>query len=102
MAPSQVKSRYLSQLTMAMDAHFAQTYQPQLDSLMDTCLATHPADSSILVTAGTYYFRSERKDKAKEIFKRNSELFPDSFDAAALYIQSLNFSEDWEGLAAAS
>lgn len=100
--PSQVKSRYLSQLTMAMDAHFAQTYQPQLDSLMDTCLATHPADSSILVTAGTYYFRSERKDKAKEIFKRNSELFPDSFDAAALYIQSLNFSEDWEGLAAAS
>ncbi len=100
--PSQVKSRYLSQLTMAMDAHFAQTYQPQLDSLMDTCLATHPADSSILVTAGTYYFRSDRKDKAKEIFKRNSELFPDSFDAAALYIQSLNFSEDWEGLAAAS
>lgn len=100
--PGPMKSRYLDQLTRTMDARFAQTYQPQLDSLFDTCLDVHPADSSVLVTAGTYYFRSERRDRAKEIFKRNCTLFPESFDATGLYIQSLNFSEDWEGLAVAS
>lgn len=100
--PGPIKSRYLDQLTRTMDARFAQTYQHQLDSLFGTCLGVHPADSSILVSAGTYYFRSDRKDKAKEIFKRNCSLFPESFDATGLYIQSLNFSEDWRGLAEAS
>ena len=100
--PAPMKSRYLDQLTRTMDARFAQTYQPQLDSLFDACINVHPADSSVLVTAGTYYFRSDRRDRAKEIFKRNCAIFPESFDATGLYIQALNFSEDWEGLAEAS
>lgn len=97
--PSQMKSQYLSNLADHLDPRFARNYQPQLDSLYETGVRMHPQDSSMLLTAGTYFFRSDRRDRAKELFKANSILYPDNFNATAMYIQALNFDEDWETLA---
>lgn len=98
-APAQMKSQYLSNLSDRMDGRFAQNYQTQLDNVFETGVKMHPSDSTMLLTAGTYYFRSGRKDRAKELFKTNSLLYPDNFNAVAMFIQALSFSEDWETLA---
>lgn len=97
--PVQMKSQYLSSLTQRLDPRFAQNYQAQLDSIFDTGVRIHPTDSTMLLTAGTYFFRSDRKERAKELFRTNSELYPKDFNAVAMYIQALSFSEDWEVLA---
>ena len=100
--PSQMKSQYLSSLTDHLDARFAQNYRPQLDSLFEEAVLVHPSDSSILLAAGSYFFRSDRRDRAGELFKSNMTQHPDSFSAAATYVQSLSYGEDWEALAEAS
>lgn len=100
--PAAMKSQYLSSLTDHLDARFITGYKPQLDSLFESGVQAHPADSSMLLTAGTYFFRSDSKDRAKELFKKNSEIYPDDFGAAAMYIQSLSYSDDWVTLAQAA
>ncbi|MBO4757864.1 MAG: tetratricopeptide repeat protein [Bacteroidales bacterium] len=98
----QAKSQYLSNLTQYLDARFFQNFQPQLDSLFDNGVKAHPADSSMLMTAGTYFFRSDRRDRGVELFKTNSDLYPGDFNARAMYIQSLSYSDDWDTLLKAS
>ena len=100
--PAQMKSQYLSNLTEHMDGRFFQTYQPQLDTLFETGVRTHPADSSMLLAAGTYYYRSDRRDRGVELFRANSDHYPDDFNARAMYIQSLSYNDDWQTLLAAS
>lgn len=95
----EMKSQYLSNLSEHIDPRFFQNYNDRLDSLYEKGLRMHPQDSSMLLTAGTYFFRSDRKDKANSIFKENCNLYPKNFNAAAMYLQALNFSEDWETLA---
>lgn len=96
--PSAMKSQYLSAITDRLDGRFAITYQVQLDSLYDTGVSAHPADSSMLTTAAAYYYRSDRRDKALELFKKNSELYPDAFAPVATYVQALSLCEEWEQL----
>lgn len=94
----QMKSQYLSNLSDHLDGRFALTWQKQLDSLYDTAVSSHPSDSSILLTAATYYYRSERMEKSVGLFKRNSEIYKDSFPAVATYIQVLSYGEEWKQL----
>lgn len=100
--PVQAKSQYLSNLTQYLDARFFQNFQPQLDSLFDNGVKAHPSDSTMLLAAGTYFFRSDRRDRGVELFKTNSDLYPRDFNARAMYIQSLSYSEDWDALLKAS
>ena len=100
--PAQAKSQYLSNLTQYLDARFFQNFQPQLDSLFDNGVKAHPSDSTMLLAAGTYFFRSDRRDRGVELFKTNSDLYPGDFNARAMYIQSLSYSEDWDALLKAS
>ena len=100
--PVQMKSRYLTDITEHMDGRFFQNFRSQLDTLYDTGLRAHPADSSMLLAAGTYYYRTDRRDRGVELFKANSALYPEDFNARAMYIQSLSYNDDWDGLLAAS
>ena len=100
--PVQMKSRYLTDITEHMDGRFFQNFRSQLDTLYDTGLRAHPADSSMLLAAGTYYYRTDRRDRGVELFKANSTLYPEDFNARAMYIQSLSYNDDWDGLLAAS
>ena len=100
--PVQMKSRYLSDITEHMDGRFFQNFKSQLDTLYDTGVRTHPADSSMLLAAGTYYYRTDRRGKGVELFKANSDLYPNDFNARAMYIQSLSYNDDWDRLLEAS
>ena len=100
--PARMKSQYLTELTDRMDGRFFQNYRPQLDTLFETGVRAHPADSSMLLAAGTYYYRSDRRDRGIGFFKANSDNYPDDFNARAMYIQSLSYNEDWDTLLTAS
>ena len=100
--PARMKSQYLTELTERMDGRFFQNYSPQLDTLFETGVRTHPADSSMLLAAGTYYYRSDRRDRGIGFFKANSDNYPDDFNARAMYIQSLSYNDDWDTLLTAS
>ena len=100
--PAQMKRQYLSGITDHMDGRFFQNFQPQLDTLFETGVRVHPADSSMLLAAGTYYYRTDRRERGVELFKENSENYPGDFNSRAMYIQSLSYNDDWDTLLTAS
>lgn len=100
----EIKSQYLSRLfSMAFrqpDPRFLQNFRPQLDLIVDQAVDLHPADSSMLTTAGLYYSSSDRLERATDLFKRNMDAHPESVSAAATYLQMLSYRKDWEKLLA--
>lgn len=96
--PSSAKSDYLMAIVQRTDPKFVRSFMPQLDSVMAVALEVHPADSSILQTAGIYYYSTDRKDKARDHFRLNAETYPESLSASANLVEFLMFAEEWEAL----
>ena len=96
------KSHYLSALLQHADGRFIQNFRPRLDSLIDLGLSHHPADSSLLSTAGMYYFGTDRPERAIAVFRSARDAHPESVSAAVTYIQVLGTRNDWEGVIAES
>ena len=96
--PAAAKSDYLMAVVQRTDPKFVSSFMPQLDTIMSKALEIHPKDSMLLQTAAVYYYSTDRKDKAKEYFKANMESWPESFSAAADYVEFLRYAEDWESL----
>lgn len=94
------KADYLQTLFQNMDGRFFQNFQPRLDSLATQVVALHPQDSTVLQCVGSYYFNTGRLDDAKQYFARNKEVHPDSYGAAAMYVQFLSYSGDFKEMAA--
>ena len=97
-SPSSAKSDYLMAIVQRTDPKFVRSFMPQLDSVMAVALEVHPADSSILQTAGIYYYSTDRKDKARDHFRLNAETYPESLSASANLVEFLMFAEEWEVL----
>jgi len=95
------KADYIQALMQNTDPRFLLGNQERIDTLVQSVLDTHPADSSALRTAGFWYFRTGRKDQAQAAFKADMDARPESITAAIGYIQYLNAAEDWAGLAQA-
>ena len=93
------KTDYLQTLYHNIDGRFYQTYKTRLDNLADTVEEMHPNDSTVLMCLGSYYYSTERPDEAKEYFKRNKDLYPDSYSANVMYVQFLSYTGDLEALA---
>ena len=96
--PTRSKSLYLAGIMRRTDPKFLARYRGDMDSLVQQAVSVHPTDSTLLSTAGTYYFSTERKAEAGTYFQRASELYPDSLPLAASYIQYLGAMEDWTGM----
>ena len=98
----QAKAQYLGMLLQRSEPRFVQNFRPRLDSLYDTMVARHPSDSTVLKSAGMYYYATERIDKAKNLIRLNMEKNPGSLDATATYVQMLGYQSDWDALITAS
>lgn len=92
------KSDYLKALVQRSDPNFIRTFRPQLDSLVENCIATHPKDSSVMSVAGIYYYSTDRGDDAARCFRENVENWPESISAAASYTELLMYLHRWEDL----
>ena len=100
-SPAGTKGEYLMAVVQRTDPKFIRSFMPQLDSVMNKALDVHPKDSTILQLAGVYYYSTDRKGKAKEHFKANADIYPESFSASANYVEFLMFAEDWQALSEA-
>lgn len=94
--PAGAKADYLQALVRQADRQFINSFRAQLDTTMDITTRMHASDSSILETAGLYYYVTGRKEKAAESFRKVMEINPDSPAAAAGYIQMLIYSSAWD------
>lgn len=94
------KADYMTSLFQHSDPMFLRTFSPELDSMVNTCVQVHPKDSSVLETAGIYYYGTERPALAGKYFRENMSLFPESVSAAANYVEFLMYTDRWDSLSA--
>lgn len=92
------KCSYLNALIRSMDQYFFKSFGPQMDSLVSICTGKYPKDSTVLTTAGIYYYAKGDNARAEEYFRTNAETWPQSLAAAASYIEMLMYSHDWDAL----
>ena len=92
------KSDYLMAVIQRTDPKFVRSFMPQLDTVMTDLVSVHPQDSSVLHTAGVYYYTTGRDSQAKEHFRINAETHPRSFSASASFVEFLMYAEQWEDL----
>ncbi len=100
-SPAIAKSDYLMAVVQRTDPKFLNSFMPRMDSVMTAALNLHPKDSMMLQTAAVYYYSTDRKDVAKKYFKENLDAWPESFNAAANYVEFLMYAEEWEELSSA-
>ena len=97
-APIEAKAEYLMAVLQRTDPKFIRSFRQQLDVAMFKAVEVHPRDSIALQTAAIYFYSTERHDQAKVFFKENADTYPDSFGAAADYVEFLMYSDQWEEL----
>ena len=95
------KAEYLQAVFRQSDPRFMKSFSSQLDSSVNIAVNAHPADSSILQTAGLYYLVTDRKEAAADAFKKVMTEFPDNVGATASYIQTLLYINDWDKVVSA-
>lgn len=94
----EAKAEYLMAVLQRTDPKFIRSFRQQLDVAVFKAVEAHPKDSVALQTAAIYFYSTERHDQAKVFFKENTETYPDSFGAAADYVEFLMYSDQWEEL----
>lgn len=92
------KTSYLSSLVEKSDARFINRFQNQVDTAMTKVLEAHPSDTLAHGTAGMYYFYTGRKDSAKEHFRENVRLHPESISHRAAMVELLMYTDEWDEL----
>lgn len=96
--PAAAKADYLQAVFRQADRQFINTFKPQFDTTVSIAERVHPNDTSILETAGLYYFSTGRREKAADAFRTMKELSPENPVAAAEYIRILLFNGEWENV----
>jgi len=92
----QFKSHYLDEVVL--NPQFVSTFKPQVDTMIMNVFSAHPSDSSVLLTAGSYYIRTDEKEKGTDLLKRDYELYPYDKHISMEYISVLYYMEKWEEL----
>ena len=92
------KSDYLMAVIQRTDPKFVRNFMPQLDTVMAKMVIAHPQDSTVLQSAGIYFYSTGRNQQAKEYFKRNVDLYPQSLSASASFVEFLMYAQEWEDL----
>ncbi len=93
------KCDYLKAVMQQADPMFLKTFMSRVDTMISNAVAAHPKDSMMLVTAGVYYFGTDREAEALKYMKENMDTYPESVSAAANYIEVLMYTRDWDALA---
>ncbi|MBQ4183685.1 MAG: tetratricopeptide repeat protein [Bacteroidales bacterium] len=94
-SPTRSKSLYLANIVRRTDPKVIKRHQSEFDELVESALQTHPSDSTLLSTAGTYYYSTSREERAGDYFSKASELYPESLSLASSYIQYLWARGEW-------
>ena len=97
-APSYEKTEYLTTLVEKSDLQFLRRFMPQLDTTMQKLSQTHPGDSLVYQLRGGYYFYTGRAEEGLSQMRECADAYPESFSAAATYVEALMLVEKWDEL----
>lgn len=92
------KADYMNAVISRGGSKFLKENRDKMDATVELMMNVHPGDSSILSVAGVYYYSNGRFDKSKELFRKNAELYPDSFKCVGSYLDILVHLGEWETL----
>lgn len=96
--PAGTKSMYIGNMTRSLDPKMLQLHREGFDKMVLDATLAHPTDSTMLSTAGSYYYSTNRPKEAGPWFKKAADTYPESLSLSATYVQYLSLQEDWEGL----
>ena len=96
--PAASKSMYLENMGRSIDPKTLQRQREGFDSLVETATAAHPSDSTLLLSAGRYYYSTGRLPQAGKYFCQAADAHPESLQLQALAVQALSLQEDWTGM----
>ncbi len=96
--PAATKNMYLSNMMRSIDPKILQLHREGFDRFVTETLEIHPADSSLLATAGSYFFSTGREDEAGPWFRKAADEYPESLGQTATYVQYLSIRKDWKAL----
>ena len=94
--PAATKGMFIGNITRGMDPKILQLHRAGFDSLVNRAAQTHPADSSVLSAAGSYYYTTGRQEEAGRWFRQSAESHPESLTQTATFIQYLSLQKQWE------
>ena len=92
------KTDYLMAVLKRTDPKFIRSFLSNLDEAVIKTVEAHPKDSLALQTAAIYFYSTERNDQAEVYFRENVQEYPESYGAAADYIEFLMYTDKWEAL----
>lgn len=75
---AQSKVKYLTYVLNLVDGQTYRIFNKNIDSMVDTLLYAHPADSSVIKLVGSWDMTTGRLDLAQEHFKELVRLYPES------------------------
>ena len=96
--PSLEKTEYLTALVEKSDPQFLRRFIPQIDTTMAKLGQTHPGDSLVYQLRGGYYYYTGRSEAALEQMREYAGTYPESFSAAASYVEYLMLIDKWDEL----
>ena len=94
--PVAAKGMYVGNLARSLDPKLINLHREGFDGMVDRLLDKHPSDSSVLATAGGYFYATGQLDKGVECFEKAADLFPNSLNQTVSCIQILMLAERWE------
>ena len=94
--PVEAKSMYVGNMARSLDPKLISLHQAGFDEMVGRLRERHPGDSTVLSTAGGYYYATGRTDKAIDCFKESSDKYPESLSQTVSCIQLLGMAERWE------
>lgn len=81
------KTEYVNQLLQHIDYKFYNVWKDQLDTLVNTCVAVHPGDSSTIMLAGRWYYGTQRQEKGMEYFDELLKYYPEDLNSHFIKLQ---------------
>src|SRR5574344_233208 len=91
--PAMMKTEYLKQIMQSQ--HFVQTYQKQIDTLIDNIIASAQPDSTTYYICAAYFSKSGKPDKCIDLLRKNHNLYPENKFPAFEYLSYIYSTEDW-------
>lgn len=89
-----MKTGYMNQILT--NVRFAQTFLPQIDSMMHNMYSAHPQDSSVAYSYSLFLVQSDKSEQALNILYNNLQLFPESIEAHRQYLSLIYYLGMWE------
>ncbi len=96
--PASAKTLYVTNMTRSLDPKILQLHREGFDRMVLRMTEVHPADSTVLTTAGSYFYSTGREAEAGKWFRESADCYPESLSQTATYVQYLSLQKDWETL----